>query len=255
MTAGIAHEINNPLAFVLSNAQVLKRDFADVQTFINAIWDVLPDIAPLSPQIHAKIVGMAGEIDLEYLAEAIPRKISANIEGLERVKQIVLDLRNFSRLDEAERKYCHLEDGITATLRFLGVLIQQQGVSVETEFAPLPQILCAPGPLNQAIGNILTNAVQASRAGQSVRIATRMESDGYCIEVTDQGQGIHPDHLKKVFDPFFTTKPVGSGTGLGLSIAHQVVAAHSGRIMIDSVPGSGTRVRIWIPRESGSEQP
>lgn len=253
MTAGIAHEINNPVAFVLSNEQILKRDFEDIFEFINTVGDALPEIAALSPLIHGKIVASAGETGLEYLAEAIPRKIKANMEGLERVKNIVIDLRNFSRLDEAERKYCHLEEGINASLRFLGLLIKERGVSVETDFAPLPKVLCAPGPLNQAISNVLTNAIQASLPGQSIRICTRLEEDRYCIEVTDHGEGISPDHLKKVFDPFFTTRPVGSGTGLGLSIAHQVVEAHNGSIHIDSVPGSGTRVRILIPREPEAE--
>jgi signal transduction histidine kinase len=247
MTAGIAHEINNPLAFVLGNEQVLQRDFKDLLGFINTLGDVLPEIASLSPRIHSEIIGKAGEVGLEYLAEAVPRKIEANIEGLERVKRIVLDLRNFSRLDEAEQKYCHLAEGIESTIRFLGPLLQEHRVSIETDFAPLPELLCSPGPLNQAINNVLANAIQASQPGQTVRISTRRDGDCYCIEVTDHGVGIPPELLPKVFDPFFTTKAVGSGTGLGLSIAHQIVAAHHGHIEIDSRPGSGTSVRILLP--------
>jgi signal transduction histidine kinase len=249
MTAGIAHEINNPLAFVLGNEQVLKRDFNDLLAFINAMRDALPELASLAPRIHSEITGKAGEIGLEYLAEAVPRKIEANIEGLERVKRIVLDLRNFSRLDEAEQKYCHLSEGIESTLRFLGSLLQEHGVTVETDFAQLPQLLCSPGPLNQAISNVLANAVQASQPGQIVKVSTRLDGDVYSIEVADQGIGISPEHLTKVFDPFFTTKPVGSGTGLGLSIAHQIVAAHDGRIEIKSLPRSGTTVRILLPNK------
>jgi two-component system NtrC family sensor kinase len=173
--------------------------------------------------------------------------MEANIKGLERVKKIVLDLRNFSRLDEAERKECHLAEGIESTLLFLGPLLQEHGVTVETDFAPLPKVLCSPGPLNQAISNILANAIQASQSGQAVRVSTRRDGDRFVVEVADHGAGIPAEHLAKVFDPFFTTKPVGSGTGLGLSIAHQVVAAHDGRIEIDSLPGSGTTVRILLP--------
>ncbi len=254
MTAGIAHEINNPLAFVLSNEQVLRRDFDDLLAFINVLGDFLPEIASLSPGIHRKILDKARETALEYLSEAIPRKISANIEGLERVKKIVLDLRNFSRLDEAERKFCHLSEGIESALLFLTPLLKEQGVTVETRFSPLPQALCSPGPLNQAISNILINAVQASRSGQSVQVATRMQGEWFCIEVTDHGAGIPAEHLPRVFDPFFTTKPVGEGTGLGLSIAHQIVTAHGGRIEIDSAPGTGTTVRILIPREENTRE-
>ncbi len=249
MTAGIAHEINNPLAFVLSNEQVLRRDFDDLLAFINVLGDFLPEIASLSPGIHGKILDKARETALEYLSEAIPRKISANIEGLERVKKIVLDLRNFSRLDEAERKFCHLSEGIESSLLFLSPLLKEHGVTVETRFSPLPQAFCSPGPLNQAISNILINAIQASRTGQSVQVATREQGEWFCIAITDHGAGIPAEHLPRVFDPFFTTKPVGEGTGLGLSIAHQIVTAHGGRIEIDSAPGSGTTVRILIPRE------
>ncbi len=252
MTAGIAHEINNPLAFVLGNEQVLKRDFDDLLAFISTLRDTLPEIASLSPRIHSEITGKVGEVDLEYLAEAVPRKIEANIEGLERVKRIVVDLRNFSRLDEAEQKYCHLSEGIESTLRFLGSLLQEHGVAVETDFAPLPQLLCSPGPLNQAISNVLANAIQASQPGQIVKVSTRLDGDLYSIEVADQGIGIPAEHLTKVFDPFFTTKPVGSGTGLGLSIAHQIVAAHDGRIEIKSLPGSGTTVRILLPNKQNT---
>lgn len=247
MTAGIAHEINNPLAFLLGNEQVLKRDFEDLLAFINTLGDLLPEIATLSPRIHSEIIGKAGEVGLEYLAEAVPRKIESNIEGLERVKNIVIDLRNFSRLDEAERKPCDLAEGIESTLRFLGPLQQEYGVTVETVFADLPPVLCSPGPLNQAISNILANAIQASRPGHSVQVSTRKDGDWYSVEVTDQGAGIAAENLGRVFDPFFTTKPVGSGTGLGLSIAHQVITAHGGRIEIDSTPASGTTVRILIP--------
>lgn len=247
MTAGIAHEINNPLAFVLGNEQVLKRDFDDIMAFINTFGDALPEIATLSPRIHAEIVAKAGEIDLEYLAETIPGKIAANIEGLERVKNIVLDLRNFSRLDEAEQKYCNLAEGIQTTLRFLGPLVHEHGVIVETDFGSLPQLFCSPGPLNQAISNILVNAIQASHQGQTIRVSTHLDGDRYCVEVIDQGDGIPAELLTKVFDPFFTTKPVGSGTGLGLSIAHQIVAAHEGEIEIDSILGSGTIVRVLLP--------
>lgn len=248
MTAGIAHEINNPIAYVLNNEHLLRRDCGDLLTVITALEGLLPQMAALAPPLHDALMDKAAEVDLGYLMEAMPRKIAANIEGLERIKEIVLDLRNFSRLDEAERKPCHLSTGIEASLRFLGPLMKERGVTVETDFAELPQVLCSPGPLNQAISNILTNAIQASRAGQTVRACTREADVWYVIEVTDRGVGIPAEHLGKVFDPFFTTKPVGSGTGLGLSIAHQVVAAHQGRIEIDSTPGAGTTVRILLPR-------
>ncbi len=252
MTAGIAHEINNPLAFVLGNEHVLQRDFDDLMAFINTLRAALPEIASLSPRIHGEIIARADEAGLEYLAEALPRKIAANIDGLERVKKIVLDLRNFSRLDEAEFKLCDLTEGIESTLRFLGPLLHEHGVTIETRLARLPQLLCSPGPLNQAISNIVANAIQASQPGQTVLVATSESREWFSIEVTDQGAGIPPENLTKVFDPFFTTKPVGSGTGLGLSITHQIVAAHKGKIEVESVPGAGTTFRVLLPAKLDS---
>ena len=247
MTAGIVHEINNPLTSLLANEQMLKRDFDKLLIFINTVGDLLPEIASLYPHIHSKIIGKAGEVDLEYLAEAMPRKIASNIEALERVKNITFDLRTFSRIDDGERKPSDLAEGIKSTLRFLEPLLLERSVTVETSFACLPLLFCSAGHLNLAINNILANAIQASRPRQSVQVSTRRDRECYCVEVTDHGAGIAAENLARVFDPFFTTKPVGSGTGLGLSIAHQVVEAHGGRIEVDSTPGSGTTVRILIP--------
>lgn len=247
MTAGVAHEINNPVAFVLNNEHVMKRDFDDLREFVAAVEGILPSLAAVSPKLHEAIMKKARQCDLRYLMEAVPRKIMANIEGLERVKQIILDLRNFSRLDEAERKPCRLADGVASTLRFLAPLLQERGVSVKTELAELPEIVCCPGPLNQAISNIVINAIQASDCGAVVTVRTAAVDSFQAVDVVDTGRGIAPDDLPKVWDPFFTTKPVGQGTGLGLSIAHQVVAAHHGRIEIDSTPGAGTTARILLP--------
>jgi signal transduction histidine kinase len=248
LTAGIAHEINNPLAFVLNNEQVLRRDLEDLLAFIDTLRDALPEFASLAPRIHAGIIAKAQQIGLDYLTGSVPRKLSANIEGLERIGKIILDMRNFSRLDEAQRKLVSVAEGIESTLRFLGPLMKEHGVTVESECAALPPLLCSPGPLNQAISNVLVNAIQASRPGQCVRVVCREEGGWCCIEVTDQGAGIPPEQLSRVFDPFFTTKPVGSGVGLGLSIVSQVVEAHQGRIEINSSPGVGTTVRIMLPQ-------
>ena len=189
----------------------------------------------------------AGEVDLAYLAEAIPRKIADNLEGLERIKQIVLDLRGFSRLDESPFKLADLSDGIAATLRFLSPLLAETRVTVRTELADLPPLYCSPGMLNQALSNVISNAVQASPPQGEVVVSTARDGERYVITVADRGTGIAPEHLAKVFEPFFTTKPVGSGTGLGLHIAHQVVTAHHGDITIDSRLGERTTVRISLP--------
>lgn len=248
MTAGVAHEINNPIAYVLSNQETLDRDFSDLLGFVNLVGETLPELAQVAPQIQQRILDHAGVCDLEYLATAIPRKIAASIEGLERVKGIVLDLRTFSRLDEANIKPCDLTENLQSALRFLGPLAGQQQIRLEAALTPLEPLLCAPAALNQAVSNILSNAIQASRPGQTVRISTRAEAGQVVIQIDDQGEGIPPEHLDKICDPFFTTKPVGSGTGLGLSITQQIVTAHGGSLQFDSRPGEGTRVSIRLPK-------
>lgn len=253
VAAGIAHEINNPLAFVLSNEQVLKRDFDDLLDFINVLGDALPELALRAPGLHAQLLAKAEAVGLEYLAGAVPRKLDANLEGLERVKKIVLDLRNFSRLDEGEWKFCRLSEGLESTLRFLGPLLHDHEVTLATALAELPELHCCPGPLNQAISNIVVNAIQASQPGQSVLVRTGSAGNHQFLEVTDQGVGIPAENLARIFDPFFTTKPVGSGTGLGLSIVHQVVEAHQGTVEIRSAPGDGTTVRLLLPEGRGPQ--
>jgi signal transduction histidine kinase/heme-degrading monooxygenase HmoA len=253
MTAGVAHEINNPIAFILNNHTTLHRDFEDLLSLINLVGDSLAELSVTNTTIADQIMEKAEEIELTYLAESVPRKIANNLEGLERVKDIVLDLRDFSRLDEGNFKPCDLATDIEATLRFLSPLTQEYGVTLETNFAPLPALICSPGPLNQAISNVVTNAIQASKAGQTVNISTLQEGKNCVITVTDHGVGIAPEHLPRVFDPFFTTKAVGAGTGLGLNIAYQVIDAHHGQIEINSQPGQGTTVRIEIPFRDASQ--
>jgi signal transduction histidine kinase len=247
MTAVVAHEINNPVAFVLSNHATLQRDFEGLLSLINLVGDSLDEIARVSPAMRERILAKAAAIDLSYLVEAVPRKVADNLEGLERIKKIVLELRNFSHLDEDVFKLADVSEGITSTLRFLGLMISERGVSVKTTFAEMPALLCSPGTLNQAFSNIIANAVQASQPGQEIEVSTTCEG-GICgVTVEDHGAGIAAENLMRVFDPFFTTKPVGEGTGLGLHIARQIVTAHGGEIQISSHEGEGTRVSVEIP--------
>jgi signal transduction histidine kinase len=250
MTAGVAHEINNPLAFVMGNEVTLRRDFDDLMAFVNCVGDLLSRLATESPFVYKALVEKAQEVELETLAGTIPRKFDSNKEGLERVKQLVLDLRTFSRLDEATFKECDLGAGIESALRFLGPLAREQGVTVEKSLAPIPALFCSPGALQQAVANVVANAIQASASGQSVLVSVREEGSEVQVVVEDRGCGILPEHLPRLLEPFFTTKPVGSGTGLGLSIASQVVEAHGGRIGIASAPGAGTTVTIHLPRRT-----
>jgi two-component system NtrC family sensor kinase len=251
MTAGVAHEINNPLAFVASNHATLKRDFDGLMRLINVVGDGLGEIGERIPHLHRTIVETVQSIRLNHLAESIPRKLSSNAEGLERIKQLVLDLRTSTRLDEAERKTVDLGESLRATLRFLEPLRSEHGVHLELELSSMPPTTCLPGALNQAVSNVVANAIQATQAGGVVRVQTFVDGDWHAVRVLDEGVGIPSEDQRRIFDPFFTTKPVGEGTGLGLNIAHQVVQAHGGRIDVESEAGCGTTVTIRVPGAGG----
>ena len=247
MTAGVAHEINNPVSFVVNNHNTLRRDFDDVFSLVNLVGDSLEEMERACPEVAERILARSAAIDLAHLAEAIPRKLGDNLEGLDRVRRIVLDLRNFARLDECDVKSCDVAEGVRAALRFLTPLLDRAGVAIVTEFPPLPPVICSAGHLNQAVGSVVTNAIQASAAGQVVNVSTAHEPGYFSVIVEDHGHGIAPENLSKIFDPFFTTRPIGEGTGLGLSIAYRIMQAHHGDIQIESTLGKGTRVRLRIP--------
>jgi signal transduction histidine kinase len=253
MTAGVAHEINNPLAFVTTNHAALRGEFDDLLGFINAVGAELEDPAAMPAPVRDRILARASEADLATLAESIPKTLEHTQQGLARIRGIVDDLRAQTRVDEAEWKDCDLAPGLESTVRFLGPLSTEHEVEIETRLDEVGSVACAPAALNQAVGIVLTNAVQASAPGQQVRLELRADGDEVVIEVVDQGRGIPATDLDRVFDPFFTTKPVGEGTGLGLGIAHEILELHRGRIELDSTVGQGTSVRLVFPRQEGGE--
>ena len=245
MTAGVAHEINNPVAFVLNNQYVLQRDVDDLLTLLNLFGDGLDVLETAAPELYQGILDKIAEVDLPHLAESVPRLLTSSREGLERVRDIVQDLRLFSRLDESEIKSADINDSVRTSLRFLSPLVRQAGVAVTERYGSLPAVVCRPGHLGQVFSNLLSNAIQAART--VVTVETRLEDGLVLLEVADDGPGIPADALPHIFEPFFTTKPVGQGTGLGLSIAHTVVEEHGGSIGVETSPASGTRFTVTIP--------
>jgi two-component system, NtrC family, sensor kinase len=243
MTAGVAHEINTPLGYVMSHQETLARDITDLA----AAAEAMRALVSTHPEHAARLQAIEEEADLEYLRESIPRRLRSSQEGLARIQQLVLDMRTFSRLDEADEKPCDPAETVAASLRFLRPLATERDVTIDMRLAALAPLRCHPGALNQAVANVVANAIQASPPGGRVEVAL-FESDGdVVVAISDRGAGIAPEHLPRIFDPFFTTKAVGAGTGLGLSIAHQVLKAHGGRIEVDSVLSEGTTVRLRIP--------
>ena len=242
LTAGIAHEINNPINFVSSNVGPLKRDVADILNVLQHYEEA----ARNSDNGFEKVENLKKELDFGFVIQEINSLLKGIEEGARRTTDIVRGLRNFSRLDEDEQKLADIQQGIESTLLVLKNELKNK-VEVETNFANIPQILCYPGKLNQVFLNILQNANQAIETTGVIRITTSMDKNWVYISIKDNGRGMSEEIAKRVFDPFFTTKEIGKGTGLGLSISFGIIKEHNGDIQITSKPGKGSEFIIKIP--------
>ncbi len=223
LVAGIAHEINNPLAFILAHQGTVERVLGELPT--------------------------TGDPTAARSIEKARSRVGAMRLGLTRIQDLVLNLRKFSRLDEGERSLVNVPEAIETVLALLQHKLGDR-IAVERTFSGRPEIHCTPALLNQVVMNILGNAADAMPEGGTVRVATH--SDDTCdeIRISDTGPGIPEDLREKIFEPFFTTKPVGAGTGLGLAIAYSVVQAHSGSLTVETAPGGGACFVIGIPRQA-----
>ncbi|MBZ4187574.1 7TM diverse intracellular signaling domain-containing protein [Niabella beijingensis] len=251
LTAGIAHEINNPINFVTSNIRPLEADVTDLQAVIR-MYEKLDPSGDIAFQIQ-KIEKHKKDIDLEYLYEEISTLLSGIKEGAHRTSEIVKGLRSFARVDEANWKKVDLNEGIESTLLLVKSTFPQNFKLVK-ELGELPKIECAPGKINQVFMNIITNAVQTIQERilkdqqPGVLIIKTWEEDAQVrVSITDNGQGMTEEVKNKIFDPFFTTKDVGEGTGLGLSIVQGIIEKHNGTIQVDTELGRGTTFVISLP--------
>lgn len=248
LTAGIAHEINNPINFINSNIPPLRRNLQDMTEVIKGYRSGHDDPAARLAEADK----LYNDLGIDDALAELDGMIGSIDEGARRTAEIVKGLRNFSRLDEDTLKLADLNEGVQSTLALLSPQVRGQ-VTFNTVLAELPQAECLPGKLNQAIMNLLTNAAQSVRTkhgetGQGlVSIRTWHENGRITIAVKDNGVGLTDEVKSRMFEPFFTTKGVGEGTGLGLSITYSIVQKHSGQIAVDSSPGQGAEFRITIP--------
>ncbi|HSU40068.1 MAG TPA: response regulator [Polyangiaceae bacterium] len=230
LVAGIAHEINNPLAFALSHLETVKRSLGKAE----------------------------GELDISVspVARAEWDRATARLQeigfGLDRIRELVLKLRVFSRLDEGEWKAVSIRESVESVLMILQHRLVS-GISVRTDFGTPDEIECYPSLLNQALLNVLANAIEALPATGTVTVQTGGTADAYEICIADTGPGIAPLLMDRVFEPFFTTKPPGQGTGLGLSITYSIMQKHGGMLALDCPPEGGTKVRLTLPIRRGPE--
>jgi signal transduction histidine kinase len=249
MVAGIAHEINNPLAFTSTNVTVLERDTGALHDMLDLYRQADELLATHRPELMVRILALAEDMDLPYTLGNLEGLLGRTHEGLARIERIVQGLRNFARLDESEQKDANLNDGIESTTDLLHGEALQRGVALELSLAPLPIMACYPAKINQMLFNVITNAIEACPVGGVVTVQSLATPEGVEIRIADTGVGIDPAIRNKVFDPFFTTKPPGKGIGLGLSISYAIVHEHGGRITFETSLGKGTTFTITIPLE------
>ncbi|MBO3460232.1 trifunctional serine/threonine-protein kinase/ATP-binding protein/sensor histidine kinase [Aetokthonos hydrillicola Thurmond2011] len=245
MVAGIAHEINNPITFIYGNITCLREYFQE-------LLDGITLYQRQYPQPTTEIEAYLKSTDLDYLRKDLPKVLDSIKQGSQRIQDIVLSLRNFARLDEADIKPVNIHEGIENTL----LILQHQlsGIDIIRDYAELPQVNCHAKQINQVIMNILNNAIDALNEAKIttpiIRIRTELKNsltNNVSIRIADNGTGISEEVQKRAFDPFFTTKPVGKGKGLGLAVAYSVIASHGGQINITSKLGQGSEFQIILP--------
>jgi two-component system NtrC family sensor kinase len=253
MVAGIAHEINTPLAYVKNSLGSVAGKLPDVKKLIvetNKLLKLMEATSPDPARLQAKYSSVRGLIDhfaeQQALAE-LGQLANDGLYGIEQISEIVLNLKNFSRLDRSKISSFDLNEGLESAL----ILAKHElkHLTVKKQFGEIPAITCSPSQLNQVFLNLINNAAQAIESGAGkITLSTRMEgADHVAVEIADNGKGIPPEIMSKIFDPFFTTKAVGKGTGLGLSISYKIIEQHGGSINVDSTVGKGTRFTIVLP--------
>lgn len=249
LAAGVAHEINNPVGFVNSNLGSLQHYSEDLLRLLEA-YERIEGL--LTAEQLAEVSRVKGEIEADYLRADIGDLLRESLEGLQRVKRIVQDLKDFSHVGKGDRELANLEAGLESTLNVVWHEIKYKAEVVK-EYGKLPEVECIPSQLNQVFMNLLVNAAHAIDGCGRITLRTGYDDDVVWVEVEDTGKGIRPEHLSRIFEPFFTTKEVGKGTGLGLSLSYGIVTRHQGRIDVKSEPGKGSVFRVVLPRHPSAE--
>ena len=259
MVAGIAHEINTPLGYVRNNVEMTQGALGDVRSLIGAYQQVVDffadggDEARLAAHLQ-ELERQRGKFDLTALDD-LGGLLDDTVFGVGQISELVGNLKDFSRLDQARVARVDVHQLIESALKIGGNLLRKKNIEIVRHFGDVPEIVCSPAQINQVLLNLITNAAQAIEHDHG-RIAVRTHAVGQylMIAVEDNGKGIPAEHLARIFDPFFTTKPIGQGTGLGLSICYQIVEQHRGRIRAVSTPGAGTRFFIALPVHAKAEE-
>ncbi len=258
MVAGIAHEINTPLGYVQNNVTMGQELFSQVQALNDGyenLVDSLMNEGASEEQVSAKmqyVTTLRTQTNAREMLEAMQGLMDDSLYGIGQISELVMNLKNFSRMDAAATDAVNLNDCIESALNIGRNVLKNSKVEVVKDLGELPKITCAPSQLNQVFLNLFTNAAQAMEENGRLGIKTWQENGEIMVAVQDNGKGIAPENLMRIFDPFFTTKPVGQGTGLGLAITHQIIDQHGGEIKVESEVGVGTCFYIKLPAGSSS---
>ena len=256
MTAGIAHELNNPINFVNSNVGPLQRDIADVLAMLDAYQALGPDATPHDLEMVKK---QCEQLDIAFVRKEIAQLVQGIEEGSKRTAEIVKGLRIFARTDKDTLIAANINECIQSTLVVMKGVTSGQVTLHNNLASDIPQVDCFPGKLNQVIANLISNAIHATRIPgknalqRNIWITSEYDRDFVRIRVKDDGCGIDAQEVEKIFVPFFTTKAVGEGTGLGLAIARGIIEEHNGQIEVVSQPGKGTEFILHLPRNRNQE--
>ena len=240
LAAGVAHEINNPMGFIMSNLGTLTKYVDKLQEYLQALENATSD----ELRVHA--AELRAKLDVPFILEDLPPLIAESLEGADRVKQIVLDLKDFARTDENSLKEIDLNHCIESTANIVRNEIRYVA-DLNLQLGSIPPVVCNPQQINQVIANLLVNAAHAMDKHGRITVTTSCEEDHVLLTVADTGSGIAPELIGRIFDPFFTTKDVGKGTGLGLSISYDIISKHGGKITVKSELGAGSTFMLLLP--------
>jgi len=253
MVAGIAHEVNTPLAYVKSSLEAVRKSVpqvgsiaAEAERLLALLAAENADEAALAAQF-AQVRTLVEELRSRNALQELERMVKDGLFGIGQISEVISNLKNFSRLDRSKIADYDLHEGIESVIRIGYAQLQKR--NLRREFGKIPRVSCSPSQINQVILNLLSNAAQATKDGEgTITVRTGMRDAAHVqVEVADNGHGIPADVLPKIFDPFFTTKAVGKGTGLGLAICYKIVENHGGKLEVQSRPGLGTRFILVLP--------
>jgi len=244
LSAGVAHEINNPIGFINSNLTTLGKYASRLIVYLGEQERLFREHG--MTEIGEELARQRRKLKIDYIVEDLQELISESLEGTDRVKKIVLDLKGFSRVDDAECKEVDLHECLESTINIAWNEIKYKA-TLRREYGDIPRVHCFPQQLNQVFMNLLVNAAHAIEEQGEITVSTGMVDDMVNVSIADTGCGIREEVRKRIFEPFFTTKEVGKGTGLGLSISYDIVKKHHGEIVVESEPGRGTTFHVRLP--------